>query len=58
MYEEMFREATIEYNNALRINPNSSNSLYGLAYFFSIKGSSTGVALKSKNNPNGILFGY
>jgi len=58
MYEEMFREAIIEYKNALRINPNSSNSLYGLAFSFSIKGSSPGVALKSKNNSEGILFGY
>jgi tetratricopeptide (TPR) repeat protein len=58
MYEEMFREAIIEYKNALRINPNSSNSLYGLAFSFSTKGSSPGVALKSKNNSEGILFGY
>jgi len=58
MYEEMFREAIIEYKNALRINPNSSNSFYGLAFSFSIKGSSPGVALKSKNNPKGILFDF
>lgn len=58
IYEEMFHEAIIEYKNALRINPNSSDSLYGLAFSFSVKGSSPGVALKSKNNPKGILFGY
>jgi tetratricopeptide (TPR) repeat protein len=58
MYEEMFHEAIIEYKNALRINPNSSNSLYGLAFSFSTKGSSPNVALKSKNNPKGILSGY
>jgi tetratricopeptide (TPR) repeat protein len=58
MYEEMFHEAIIEYKNALRINPNSSNALYGLAFSFSLKGSSSGIALKSKSNPKGILFSY
>ena len=58
MYEDLFHEAIIEYKNALRINPNSSNALYGLAFSFSKKGLSPGVALKSKNNPNGIFFGY
>ncbi|MBT5305083.1 MAG: hypothetical protein HON76_11965 [Candidatus Scalindua sp.] len=58
MYEEMFHDAIIGYKNTLRINPCSSNALYGLAFSFSVKGSSPGVALKNKNNPKGILFGY
>ena len=58
MYEEMFHETIIGYKNTLRINPCSSNALYGLAFSFSVKGSSPGVALKNKNNPRGILLGY
>ncbi len=58
MHEEMFNETIIEYKNALQIDPNSSSSLYGLALSFSMKGSSPDVALKSKNNPKGTLFGY
>ncbi len=48
--EEMFREAIIGYKNALRINPNSSNSLYGLAFSFSIKGSHLEIASRDKKN--------
>ncbi len=48
MHEEMFREAIVGYKNALRINPNSSNSLYGLAFSFSIKGSHLEIALRDK----------
>jgi len=53
--EEMFRKAIVEYKNALRINPDSSNSLYGLAFSFSIKGSNPDIVLKSKNNPKRTL---
>ena len=48
IYEEMFREAIVEYKSALRINPNSSNSLYGLAFSFSIKGSHLEIASRGK----------
>ncbi len=48
MYEEMFREAIVEYKSALRINPNSSNSLYGLAFSFSVKGSHLEIASRDK----------
>ncbi|MCP4253235.1 MAG: tetratricopeptide repeat protein [Candidatus Scalindua sp.] len=48
MYEEMFREAIVEYKSALRINPNSSNSLYGLAFSFSVKGSHLEIASRGK----------
>ncbi|MCR4289456.1 MAG: tetratricopeptide repeat protein [Candidatus Scalindua sp.] len=58
MYEEMFHETVIGYKNTLRINPCSSNALYGLAFSFAVKGSSPGVALKNKNNPKGVLSGY
>ncbi|MBZ0110444.1 MAG: tetratricopeptide repeat protein [Candidatus Scalindua rubra] len=58
MHEEMFHETIIGYKNTLRINPCSSNALYGLAFSFSMKGSSPSVALKNKNNPKGVLSGY
>jgi tetratricopeptide (TPR) repeat protein len=48
IYEEMFREAIVEYKSALRINPNSSNSLYGLAFSFSVKGSHLEIASRGK----------
>jgi len=48
IYEEMFREAIVEYKSALRINPNSSNSLYGLAFSFSVKGSHLEIASRDK----------
>ncbi len=48
--EEMFNEAIKEYKNALKIDPNSSRTLYSLAFSFSKKGSYLGITLKSKNN--------
>ena len=48
IYEEMFNEAIVEYKNALQTNPSSSNSLYGLAFSFSIKGSHLEIASRDK----------
>ena len=48
IYEEMFREAIVEYKSALRTNPNSSSSLYGLAFSFSVKGSHLEIASRDK----------
>ena len=52
---EMFNEAIKEYENALKIDPDSSKTLYNLAFSFLIKGSHLDIALKSKNNPNRTL---
>ena len=52
---EMFGEAIKEYKNALKIDPNSSRTLYSLAFSFSKKGSYPGIALRNKNNPKRIL---
>ena len=46
--DEKISETIIGYKNALRINPNSSNSLYGLAFSFSIKGSHLEIASRDK----------
>ncbi len=48
MYEEMFREAIVEYKSTLRANPNSSSSLYGLAFSFSVKGAHLEIASRDK----------
>jgi len=48
IYEEMFREAIVEYKSALRTSPNSSSSLYGLAFSFSVKGSHLEIASRGK----------
>jgi len=52
---EMFSEAIKEYKNALKIDPDSSKTLYSLAFSFSKKGSYLGVALRSKNNSRRTL---
>jgi hypothetical protein len=53
--KEMFNETIKEYKNALKVDPNSSKTLYSLAFSFSKKGSYLGIALKSKNNPKRTL---
>ena len=53
--KEMFNEAIKEYKNALNIDPNSSKTLYSLAFSFSKKGSYPGIALKNQNNPKRTL---
>ncbi len=58
VYAKVSPEDIIKYKNALRDNPKSSDALYGLAFSFSVKGSSTGVALKSENNHKEMSFGY
>ncbi len=50
--KEMFNEAIKEYKNVLKIDPNSSKTLYSLAFSFSKKGSYLGRSLRSKNNSN------
>jgi tetratricopeptide (TPR) repeat protein len=55
---EMFSEAIKEYKNALKIDPNSSKTLYSLAFSFSKKGSYPGIALRSKNNSKRTLSGF
>ena len=58
VYAQVSPEDIIKYKNALRDNPKSSDALYGLAFSFSVKGSATGVALKSENNHKEMSFGY
>lgn len=55
---EMFNEAIKEYEDALKIDPDSSKTLYSLAFSFSKKGSYLGIALRSKNNPKRTLSEY
>ena len=43
---EMFNEAIKEYEDALKIDPDSSKTLYSLAFSFSKKGSYLGIALR------------
>ncbi len=56
--KERFSEAIEEYKNALKIDPNSSKTLYSLAFSFSKKGSYPGIALRGKNNPERTLSGF
>ena len=49
------KSAIKEYKNALKIDPNSSKTLYSLAFSFSKKGSYLGIALRSKNNSKRTL---
>ena len=56
MYEEMFREDIVKYKSVLRIDPASSNSLYGLAFSFSVKGSHLDIASRDKKKYKKISF--